>query len=76
MLWETLQGTDSSQSTGKVKAGRTGDRSARKFEVSLGYCLPDPKFKKKKTSWGGRPNFALQICVYELIIGNVHLFSF
>lgn len=48
MLRETRQGTDSSQSTGKVKAGRTGDRSARKFEVSLGYCLPDPKFKKKK----------------------------
>lgn len=53
MIWETLQGTDSSQSTGRLEAGRTGDRSVRKFEVSLGYCLPDPKFKKKVCVGGG-----------------------
>lgn len=44
MIWVTLQGTDSSPSTGRVEAGRAGDRNIRKFEVSLGYCLPDPKF--------------------------------
>ena len=62
MIMETLQGTDRSQSTEKVKAGRTRDKSARKFEVSLGYCLPDPKLKKKK-SWGEAEFCSANMCL-------------